>query len=182
MPAYGLIPDSPLITGASKLYKNAAKKLRGKGLNLKPRNMKVSMQFGRLVVYKPILDFELNHRYGTVGRHLHRTANQISQLAKLQVGKKTGRLRNSIRFQHLPKNGMGPGIKVGAYTHYARLHHDGTRPHLIVPNKPGGTLVFTKGARVIQTKVVRHPGTRPNRYLTDPMRTVIRGQRRSLRG
>jgi hypothetical protein len=180
MPAFGLIPDSPVITGASKVYKRAAKAFRGKGLNLKPRNIKVSMTFGRLVVYKPILEFELNHRYGTVGRHLHRTANQISQLARIQVGKKTGRLRNSIRFEHLPKNGIGPGVKVGAYTHYARLHHDGTRPHLITPNKPGGNLVFRKGSTIIHTKVVRHPGTKANRYLTDPMRTVIRGQRRSL--
>ncbi len=181
MPAYGLIPDSPVITGASKLYKSAAKKLRNKGLNLKPRNIKVSMQFGKLVVYKAILNFELNHRYGTVGKHLHRTANQITQLARLQVGKKTGALRNSIRFEHIAKNPLGPGVKVGAYKHYALVHHQGTRPHLITPNKPGGTLVFSKGSRIIQTKVVRHPGTKKNEYLTNPMRKVVRSQVRSLR-
>lgn len=181
MPAYGIIPDSPLITGASKLYKRAAKSLRGKGLNLKPRNMIVSMKFGKLVVYKPILNFELNHRYGLVGKHLHKTANHITQLAKLQVGKKTGALRASIRFEHIAKNAIGPAVKVGAYKHYALLHHQGTRPHLITPNKPGGTLIFTKGARVIQTKVVRHPGTRKNEYLTTPMRTVVRAQARRLR-
>lgn len=182
MPAYGLIPDSPWITGASKLYKRAAKSYKGKGLNLKPRNLTVSIKFQRLVVYKPILNFELNHNFGLVGKHLHRTANQITQRARLQVGKKTGNLMRSIKFQHIARNGLGPGIKVGAYTSYAMMHHQGTKPHLITPSKPGGNLVFMKGSRVIHTKVVRHPGTKGNPYLTRPMEQVIRKQRRSLRG
>lgn len=181
MPAYGLIPDSPWITGASKLYKNAAKGFRNKGLNLRPRNLQVNMTFGKLVVYKPILNFELNHNFGLVGRHLHKTANRITQLAKLQVGKKTGNLMRSIKFRHLPKNTLGPGIKVGGYTSYALMHHQGTKPHIITPNKPGGNLVFRKGSRVIHTQIVRHPGTRANNYLTTPMRVVVGGQRRTLR-
>ncbi len=181
MPAYGLIPDSPLFYYGSKVRRGIQKSFGNKGLNLRPRNIEVSIQFKRLVVYKPILNFELNHRFGTVGRHLHRTANRITQLAKLQVGKKTGRLKRSISFEHIAKNALGPGVKVGAYTPYALLHHRGTKPHIITPNKPGGTLVFRKGSKIISTTVVRHPGTRPNQYLTDPMRTVIRQQRRSLR-
>lgn len=181
MPAYGLIPDSPWVTGASKIYKNAAKEFSRKGLNLRPRNMQVNMTFGKLVVYKPILNFELNHNFGLVGRHLHKTANRITQLAKLQVGKKTGSLMRSIRFQHMAANATGPGVKIGAYTHYALLHHQGTKPHIITPNKPGGNLVFRKGSRVIHTQIVRHPGTRANTYLTTPMRTVVGSQKRSLR-
>ncbi len=165
MPAYGLIPDSPLFYFGGKLRRGISRSFRNKGLNLRPRNIQVSIQFKKLVVYKPILEFELNHRYGTVGRHLHRTANRITQLAKLQVGKKTGRLMRSIQFEH----------------NYALLHHRGTKPHIITPNKPGGTLVFRSGSKIVRTPIVRHPGTRPNHYLTDPMRTVIRQQRRSLR-
>lgn len=182
MPAYGLIPDSPWITGASKLYKNASKGYRSKGLNLNPRNMQVSIKFQKLVVYKPILNFELNHNFGLVGRHLHKTGNRISQKAKLQVGKKTGALARSIKFQHIARNTLGPGIKVGGYTTYALMHHQGTKPHIITPSKPGGNLVFRKGSRVIHTQIVRHPGTRPNNYLTDPMRAEIRSQKRVLRG
>jgi len=177
MPAYGLIPDSPWITGASKLYKHAAKGFKSKGLNLRPRNLNVSMKFGRLIIYKPILNFELNHSFGMVGRHLHKTANRISQLAKLQVGKKTGRLAKSIKFEHIGKNAIGPGVKVGAYTSYALMHHQGTKPHIITPNKPGGNLVFMRGSRVVHTRIVRHPGTKANRYLTTPMNTVIRSSR-----
>lgn len=176
------LPDSFLLTSALRFRRDLRRGLgRRSSLNLNPRNIQVSIQFKKLVVYKPILNFVLNHPQGTVGRHLHRTANKISQLAKLQVGKKTGRLMRSIQFEHLPKNTLGPGIKVGAYTDYALLHHRGTRPHIITPNKPGGTLVFRSGARIVRTPIVRHPGTRPNPYLTTPMRTVIRQQRRSLR-
>jgi len=136
-----------------------------------PGSMSVSSV--KLVLYKPIINFELNSNFGMVGRHLHRTGNRISQLAKLQVGKKTGRLARSIKFEHIARNPLGPGIKVGGYTPYALLHHQGTRPHLIVPNKPGGNLVFMKGSRIVHTKIVRHPGTRPNRYLTDSVRKVL---------
>ncbi len=181
MPAYGLIPDSPLFYFGGKVRRGISRSLGNKGLNLKPRNLQASITFQKLVIYKPILNFELNHRYGTVGRHLNRTANKITQLAKLQVGKKTGTLMRSIRFQHLPKNIVGPGIKVGAYTSYALLHHRGTKPHIITPNKPGGTLIFRSGSRIVRTALVRHPGTRANKYLTDPMHKVIREQRRSLR-
>ena len=181
MPAYGLVPDSPLFYYGSKVRRRVQKSLKNKGLNLRPRNIQVSIKFNKLVVYKPILEFELNHRLGTVGRHLHKTANRITQLAKLQVGKKTGRLARSIKFEHIGKNALGPAVKIGAYTHYALLHHRGTKPHLITPKTPTGNLVFRKSSKVIVTKVVRHPGTRPNRYLTDPMRTVVRQQRRSLR-
>lgn len=167
----------PLDFGGAGLYYAAklARGLRGNrrsaGLNLMPRGF--NFKFRRLVIYKPILNFELNHSHGTVGRMLHRTGNRITQLAKLQVGKKTGRLKNSIRFQHIRRSVLGPRVKVGAYTKYALAHHQGTRPHIITPRKPGGTLIFRKGPRIIATKVVRHPGTRPNRYLTVPMVRVV---------
>jgi hypothetical protein len=176
MPAYGLIPDSPALYFGQKAWRKYSRGLKGRGLDLKPRNIQVSIKFHRLVIYKPVLNFELNSNFGIVGRHLHKTANRITQLARLQVGKKTGKLASSIRFEHMPRTPLGPAIKVGAYTSYALLHHQGTRPHIITPNKPGGNLVFMRGSRVVHTRIVRHPGTKPNRYLTTPMRTVIRGK------
>jgi len=174
--AYGLgalVPDS--IRVISYYGKRAMRRRGSVGLNLFPGG--VSLKFSKLVIYKPILNFELNHSHGTVGRHLHRTANRITQLAKLQVGKKTGKLRASIRFQHITRSSLGPRVKVGGYTRYALMHHEGTRPHIITPNKPGGNLIFMKGSRVIVSKVVRHPGTRPNRYLTIPMKRVVLSNR-----
>jgi hypothetical protein len=175
MPAYGIIPDSPWITYGGKALRATKKSRRSVGLNLVPRG--VSLKFSKLVIYKPILNFELNHSHGIVGRHLHRTANRITQLAKLQVGKKTGRLRESIRFEHIGRSVLGPRVKVGAYTTYAMVHHQGSRPRIIKPKNADGVLIFRKGPRIITTKVVRHPGTRPNRYLTDPMRRVVTSSR-----
>jgi hypothetical protein len=175
MPAYGLIPDSPWIYYGGKALRAVKKSRRSAGLDLYPRGL--SLKFSKLVIYKPILNFELNHSHGIVGRHLHRTANHITQLAKLQVGKKTGKLAKSIRFEHIGRSVLGPRVKVGGYTTYAMAHHQGTRPRIIKPKNPGGVLIFRKGPRVITTKLVRHPGTKPNRYLTDPMRRVVLSQR-----
>ena len=160
-----------------KAYKKYGTPLKKKPPLLRPSSLTVSITFHKLVLYKPIIEFMLNDRQGTVGRHLHRTANRITQLAKLQVGKKTGKLVRSIRFEHLPRNALGPGVKVGAYTPYALLHHQGTKPHIILPSRPGGALVFTRGARIVHTRIVRHPGTKANRYLTDPMRKVVLSRR-----
>lgn len=178
MPAYGLIPDSPWIYYAGKAYRKVNRSGSGSRIRIpNPVSKGVSLSFSKLVIYKPILNFELNNNYGMVGRHLHRTANRITQLARLQVGKKTGKLRASIRFKHIARSPLGPRVKVGGYTRYALMHHEGTKPHIIKSNKPGGNLIFMKGSRVIVTKVVRHPGTRPNRYLTIPMKRVVLSSR-----
>jgi hypothetical protein len=90
---------------------------------------------------------------------------KIMIAAKQQVGVDTGRLKNSIHMRHF-RSGIGQMIEVGSPLKYALLHHEGTRPHLITPNR-AQVLRFTSGSRVIYTHQVRHPGTRPNRYLTD---------------
>jgi hypothetical protein len=69
----------------------------------------------------------------------------------------------------------GAAIKVGSRLSYAYMHHEGTKPHVITPNPPNTVLVFGKGSRVIHTKMVKHPGTKPNRYLSDQLRIHIRG-------
>ena len=77
-----------------------------------------------------------------------------------------------MKLRHV-RVGRETAVKIGTYTEYALMHHQGTRPHIITPNKPGGNLVFMKGSRVIHTKMVMHPGTRANRYLTDQLRKQI---------
>lgn len=118
------------------------------------------------VVFRPAeLDTLLNSPAGTVGRHLAAVGHQIMIAAKQQVGVDTGRLKNSIHMRHF-RSGVGQLIEVGSSLNYALLHHQGTRPHLITPNR-AQVLRFTAGSRVIYTHQVKHPGTRPNRYLTD---------------
>ena len=120
------------------------------------------------IVFRPrALDHLLNDPYGPVGRYMYAKGRLMMAGAKNQVGVDTGRLKNSIhmRQERAPR---GQLLRLGSPLSYALMHHNGTRPHLIVPNK-SQVLRFTAGSRVIYTHMVRHPGTRPNRYLTDQL-------------
>lgn len=49
---------------------------------------------------------------------------------------------------------------------YAGMVFFGTKPHLIQPKNPKGFLVFPgRGGKMMFTKLVRHPGTKPNKWL-----------------
>jgi hypothetical protein len=119
------------------------------------------------IVFRPkSLDFLLNDAFGPVGRDLNKRARRVMTAAKAQVGVDTGRLKQSIHVRNHNRTMTGQSIQVGSPVSYALAHHNGTRPHLIVP-KTAKVLRFTAGSRVIYTHSVRHPGTRPNKYLTD---------------
>lgn len=103
---------------------------------------------------------------------MERVGDEIVAGAKLQVGVRTGALRSSIHKRHLGSM-SGQYLWIGSTKNYAYLHHEGTRPHIILPKEPDGALIFRKGARIISTKRVLHPGTRPNRYLSDQLRRPL---------
>jgi hypothetical protein len=170
MPLGGLIPDSPWIYAAQKAGKWAKKSSRG--INLAPR-VSFSYRVSNVKLYTSVLNFELYQRAGMTASFLHkRVALPINAAAKSQVGVKTGLLRQSIGISHFI-GPAGAAVKIGSSLHYAYLHHEGSRPHIIKPKEPGGALVFTKGSRVIRSRMVMHPGTRPNRYLSDQLRIYI---------
>jgi hypothetical protein len=114
----------------------------------------------------------LNSEGGLVGRHLRLKGQQIINLAKSQAGKRTGALRASIHITKRGRNLPGQYIQVGSYLPYALMHHQGTRPRVIIPQKRRVLRFFVKGVMIFRP-VVLHPGTRPNRYLTDSLRKVI---------
>jgi hypothetical protein len=120
----------------------------------------------KVVFNKAAMDEMLKNPSGMVGRYIAERARRIVIAAKMQAGVKTGRLKNSIHMRHMRGGAAGQYVMVGSNLHYALLHHEGTKPHLIVPNR-STVLRFSSGGRVIYTHAVRHPGTRPNRYLTD---------------
>jgi hypothetical protein len=120
----------------------------------------------KVVFNKAAVDQMLKSPSGMVGLYIAERARRIVVAAKMQAGIKTGRLKNSIHMRHMRGGPAGQYVMVGSNLHYALLHHEGTKPHLIVPNR-SNVLRFSSGARVIYTHAVRHPGTRPNRYLTD---------------
>lgn len=124
--------------------------------------------YGGLTIYKPILDDVLNNPQGgnnTVGKYMRDRGKVIMAAAKKQVGVKTGVLRASIVTIHT-RAAQGQQLWIGSYSSIALLHHEGSRPHLIHA-RDGGMLRFSSGGRVIYTRMVRHPGTRPNHYLSD---------------
>lgn len=170
MPAYGLIRDSPWIYWAQRAGRKFGRAPRApRGW---PPSIKFSFELVNVRLYNEVLYFELYHRSGMVGRHIHKIANRVQQGAKRQVGVKTGALKNSIQIEHFMAPG-GAAARVGSKLPYAYLHHEGSRPHLILPKDPGGVLVFSKGARIITSRRVMHPGTKPNRYLSDQLRIYV---------
>lgn len=124
----------------------------------------------RVVFRKPVLDYYLNSPGGQVGKYMHRKAIMIMMRAKAQVGKRTGALQASIHYRH-GRSGLGQYITVGSPLSYALFHHEGTRPHIIVASR-ARQLRFTAGGRVVYTRSVMHPGTQPNRFLSDNLSVI----------
>lgn len=130
-----------------------------------------SFSFERLTIYRPVLDHMLNSPDGDVGRYLAARGRLVVLAAKRQVGADTGALRASITMIHTRSAG-GQYLKIGSNNKVALVHHQGSRPHLITPRNQQGMLRFQAGGRVIYTRRVMHPGTRPNRYLSDNLKFI----------
>ena len=120
-----------------------------------------------VLLNKVTLDYELNNPMGSVGQHLKKRGRLIMGLAKRQVGVDTGALKESIKMVH-ERVARGQQLKIGSSLGHALAHHEGTTPHVITP-KEAGFLRFSSGGRVIYTHKVNHPGTQPNRYLSDQL-------------
>ena len=125
----------------------------------------------RVVIRKPAYDFVFNDPNGMVGRHLAKKGKRLEVLAKAQVGVRTGALRASIHMRH-SRDPRGQYVMVGSRLNYALMHHEGTKPHLIVADK-AKVLRFVKGSSIVYAHSVMHPGTKANRYLSDNLRKVM---------
>jgi hypothetical protein len=90
---------------------------------------------------------------------LYRRAKEVQRVAKVKVGKDSGRLASRIE---LSSRAAPPywWFKIEGNTAYAYIHHQGTKPHIIE-----GHLEFPSGGRLVHTRIVHHPGTEPNPYL-----------------
>lgn len=88
--------------------------------------------------------------------------------------RRPGTLRDSIvkRF-HTTSDGVV--VEVGSEDEVALLHHEGTQPHVITP-RTAPVLVFwsERQGRVVVARRVNHPGTQPNRFLTDALAVLER--------
>lgn len=111
---------------------------------------------------------------GPVGAYFKDLGRGGVRLARRQVGVDTRKLYLSIRSY--------TGVMYGnVYTDYgsdnrvAYMHHEGTGRHKISARNPNGYLVFywKKRQRWVKTKSVRHPGHRPNPYLTRNLHSLV---------
>jgi hypothetical protein len=124
----------------------------------------------KIIWREPAIERYFYHRSGEVGKHLEKQGRKVLAAAKAQVGKDRGALRSSIHMRHY-RDSRGQYLLIGSSLPYARDHHEGTAPRLIVPEKRRTLRFFSKGV-MFYTKMVKHPGTKPNRFLTDNLRLI----------
>jgi hypothetical protein len=123
------------------------------------------------VLDKSAYDYMVHHPDGEVGQYLRKQSRVLAAYARRQAGVDTGALKASINYR-VVRDGRGLVAFVGSDNRVALMHHPGTRPHVITP-RTAKTLRFYSHGRIVYAQVVRHPGTKPNRYLTDNLRRVI---------
>ena len=107
---------------------------------------------------------------GAIGSDLRRRGRTLAYLAAGSAGKRTGRLARSITSTFIP--GPVPTVKVGSDVDYAYFQHEGTRPHIIAPEKRE-TMRFKVRGRVVYAEKVVHPGTKGSKFLSRHLRKVV---------
>jgi hypothetical protein len=117
-----------------------------------------------------VVDRYFNQPSGKVGRFLHKKGKIVLAASKAQAGSSSGMLRSSIHMRH-NRDPRGQYIIIGSRLSYAKDHPEGTKPRIITPEKRRTLRFFSKGV-MFHSKLVKHPGTKPNKYLTDNLRLV----------
>lgn len=108
----------------------------------------------------------VNDGGGPIMAELSRRGTNVQSGARRQVGKKSRRLERSI-VKRQGVDGRGPFILVVSEgVSYSVAHHEGTEPH-VIRAKPGRVLAWQSGGNWHYARSVNHPGTAPNRFLTD---------------
>lgn len=97
--------------------------------------------------------------------------HRLHGFAVRQVGRKTNALATSMTTR-TTVDLLGIVNTTGSDNEIALLHHNGSRAHEIRPRR-AKVLRFVQNGRVRYAHRVWHPGTKPNRYLTDNLPKVI---------
>jgi hypothetical protein len=112
----------------------------------------------------------LRSEQGPIGRDLAVRATRVQEAAKAQCGysevpSEDSHLRDTI-VKRWAEDSQGPMVLVGSSHDRALMHHEGTAPHEILPQE-ASVLAFPVEGAMVFTMHVDHPGTAPNRFLTD---------------
>jgi hypothetical protein len=136
-----------------------------------------------VVINPTALQALLTGTNGPVVRDLLRRADRVKAQAQRLVGvyvpppagpqrtnRRPGTLRDSIVVRLARGGPQGVSAIVGSEDPIALWHHEGTVPHVIVPRRRRWLVFYWRrvGA-VVFAKRVNHPGTRPNRFLTNAL-------------
>lgn len=130
-----------------------------------------NLSAAHLEINQRALNQFLNGPTGEVSRFLHRGGRRVVLAAKAQVGKDTLSLMESISYD-VRTIGSIPTLTVKAENEIAYIHHEGTRPHVITPRN-SQALRFSSNGRIVYSRAVMHPGTPPNRYLSDNIHLAV---------
>jgi hypothetical protein len=148
----------------------------------------VAEQF-RVVVDPAKLAEVLRSPQGPVMRRMIQDGELVKREAQRLVGvyrppdaysaanrrRRPGTLRDSIT-KRVVATGRGPVVEVGSDDKIALLHHEGTVPHVIrARRRPYLVFFWRRVGHVVRMRQVNHPGTQPNRFLTNALR-VLRGR------
>jgi hypothetical protein len=128
----------------------------------------------KIIIDNHALDQMLRGPDGDVVKYMIKQAEKVQEAAKRQCGYGSGNdphghLRDSIVKRIMADGKADPQVMVGSSHPIALIHHEGTRPHMIYPKK-ASVLAFPAAWAPSGTAFamyVNHPGTAPNRYLTD---------------
>lgn len=148
--------------------------------------------FGGAVVLDPVKLAELlRGPNGPVFRHLMESGQKVLVQARIEApqsqagpavpnsvrrgkARQPGDLKRSIVMRTATFNGE-PAVYVGTQDPVGGWVHEGTQPHQIVPrNAKRLAFYFPRAGKVIYTKRVNHPGSRPNRFLLRALRVIGR--------
>jgi hypothetical protein len=125
------------------------------------------------VTDQPVMDHFLGWT-GPIGSDLRRRGRTLEFRARSSAGFRTGKLRLDIETRERTVVD-GLQIEVGNWhVRYAAAQHQGARPHIIVPRKPGGRLVFQVAGKTVFAKRVNHPGNPANPYLARWLNEAVR--------
>ena len=123
------------------------------------------------IKFYPNFNHMLNGAGGMVDNDMRRRALTVQGAARRQAGRRTGVLQKSIHSRR-SRDAFGPYWYVGSQISYAYMHHEGTRPHVIM-RSGGGKLRFVTKGGIVFSPMVKHPGTKPNRYLKDNLYLAV---------
>ncbi len=93
---------------------------------------------------------------------LSRVGAAVAKNIDARTPYKTGELVRNNAFEVISNDAI-------AFTNdlfYAPYVHNGTKPHVIRPKNAGGVLVFEVNGQTIYTKLVNHPGTNAQPFIT----------------